>query len=127
MVKLKEKLGSKRFLRGEVWKAELRPAKGHEQTKERRVLIVQNDVANEYSSCITVVPITSYQGERLYPVEVLLTAPEGGTTTDSVIQASQIRTLDKELRFTEYCGRVSESTMSKVDEALKIHLGLVPI
>jgi len=127
MVKLKEKLGPKRFHRGEVWKADLRPAKGHEQTKERRVLIVQNDIANEYSSCITVVPITSYKGEKLYPVEVMLKAPEGGTATDSVIQVSQIRTLDKGLRFTEYCGRISESTLRTVDEALKIHLSLVAL
>ena len=105
----------------------MRPTKGHEQTKERRVLIVQNDIANEYSSCITVVPITYYRGGRLYPVEVMLPAQEGGMATDSVIQVSQVRTLDKELRFTEYSGRVSESTMRKVEEALKIHLGLVAI
>lgn len=57
----------------------------------------------------------------------MLPAQEGGTATDSVIQVSQVRTLDKELRFTEYAGRVSEGTMRKVEEALKIHLGFVAI
>lgn len=127
MTTIRERVRPNEFRRGQVWRANLRPTKGHEQTKERRVLIVQNDIANDVAACITVVPLTSYKGGKIYPVEVLIEAPEGGTTQASVIDASQIRTLDKELRFREYCGTVSNETMEKVDEAMKIHLGLVPL
>lgn len=123
MKRAQERAEPKIFRRGDVWRADLRPAKGFEQTKERLVLIVQNDIANRFSGCVTVVPLTSYKGKKLMPVEVLIRRPEGGTSMDSVIQASQIRTLDKALRFSEFRGTLSSESMSKVDEALKIHLG----
>jgi mRNA interferase MazF len=125
MVKLREKLKPHEFKRGDVWLADLAPSKGHEQDKRRPVLIVQNDIANQYSPCITIAPITTYAGDKVYPAEVLIKPPEAGLKNQSLILCSQIRTLDKELRFVEYLGRITQSTSEKVDQALKIHLGLV--
>jgi mRNA interferase MazF len=63
--------------RGEIYLANLDPTVGAEISKTRRVLVVQNDVANRYSPIAIVAAITSRFGERLYPTEVLIEAPEG--------------------------------------------------
>ena len=127
MVKLREKLRPHEFKRGDIWLADLAPVKGHEQAKKRPVLVVQNDIANEYSSCITIVPITTYSGGKIYRTEILIKPPEAGLKNESLILCSQIRTLDKELRFVEYLGRITQTTSEKVDQALKMHLALVSV
>jgi mRNA interferase MazF len=127
MVKLREKLRPHEFKRGDIWLADLAPVKGHEQAKKRPMLVVQNDIANEYSSCITIVPITTYSGGKIYRTEILIKPPEAGLKNESLILCSQIRTLDKELRFVEYLGRITQTTSEKVDQALKMHLALVSV
>jgi len=53
-------------------------------------------------------------------------APEAALKRDSTILLNQIRTIDKR-RLVEYWGRLNPSTMERVDTALKISLGLVPL
>lgn len=127
MAKLREKLRPHEFKRGDIWLADLAPVKGHEQDKKRPVLVVQNDIANEYSSCVTIVPLTTHEGGKVYPTEILIKSPEGSLKKDSLILCSQIRALDKELRFVEYIGRIQPTTLEKVGQALTIHLALVSI
>jgi mRNA interferase MazF len=45
---------------------------------------------------------------------------------DSLVLLNQIRTVDKS-RLGRYWGHLSEETMARVDEALRISLGLVSI
>jgi mRNA interferase MazF len=90
------------------------------------VVIIQNDVANEYSPVVIVAAITTAMGPKEYPTEVRVTAPEGGLKRDSVILLNQIRTIDKR-RLIERWGKLTPQTMEKVDEALKISLGLIPL
>lgn len=112
------------YKRGDVWLANLDPVIGSEQGKTRPVVIIQNDVANEYSPVVIVAAITTALSPKEYPTEVRVSAPEGGLKRDSVILLNQIRTLDKR-RLIERWGRLTEETMRKLDEALKISLGLV--
>lgn len=114
------------YKRGDIWLANLDPVIGSEQGKTRPVLIIQNDIANEYSPVVIVAALTTAVGPKEYPTEVRVRAPEGGLKQDSVVLLNQIRTIDKQ-RLITYWGRLSPETMRKVDEALKISLGLVPL
>jgi mRNA interferase MazF len=112
--------------RGEVWLANLDPVTGSEEGKTRPVLIIQNDVANEHSPVVIVAALTSAVSPKDYPTEALVRAGEAGVRKDSVILLNQIRTIDKR-RLIQRWGALAPATMEKVDEALKISLGLVAL
>jgi mRNA interferase MazF len=114
-----------RFQRGGVWTVDFEPVVGSEQGKARPALIIQNDIGNRYSPVLIVAAVTS--GERArFDVQVEVKAPEGGLHHDSLVLLNQIRTIDKR-RVGRFCGRLSERTMQRVDAAIRISLGLVPL
>ena len=115
----------RRYRRGDVWTVNLEPVVGSEQGKVRPVLIIQNDVGNHYSPVLIVTAITSGDQAR-YDIQVEVEAPEGGLRRDSLVLLNQIRTVDKH-RVGRFWGRLQPETMRKVDEAIKISLGLVPV
>jgi mRNA interferase MazF len=114
-----------RFRRGEIWTVDLEPVVGSEQGKARPALIVQNDIGNLYSPVLIVAALTSGESAR-YDVQVEVKAREGGLHHNSIVLLNQIRTIDKR-RVGRYWGRLSAQTMQRVDEAIRISLGLVPI
>ena len=112
--------------RGEVYLVNFDPTIGAEIKKTRPALIVQNDISNKHSPITIVAAITSKFDEDLYPTEVLIEAPEGGLTTDSVVLLNQIRSIDRK-RLVKSLGNLKPKTMKAVDQAIKISLGLVEI
>ena len=48
-----------RILKGEIYLADLNPTVGSEISKIRPVLIVSNDINNQYAATVTILPITS--------------------------------------------------------------------
>ena len=102
------------------------PTLGTEIKKTRPALILQNDVANHWSSITIVAAITSQFEDRLYPTEILVKAPEGGPTVDSVVLLNQIRSIDK-LRLLKRLGSLKQASMARVDRALMLSVGLVKI
>ena len=112
--------------RGDVFLVTFDPTLGAEIRKTRPALVIQNDVANRYSSITVVAAITSRVEEPLYPTEVFVRHPEGGLTTDAAILLNQIRSVDKR-RLFKRLGRVTPETMRKVNHALLSSLGLVEI
>lgn len=103
------------------------PVRGRELAKTRPALVIQNDVGNRESDVVIVAAITSHQkGDHLYPVNVLVQAPEGGLKHDSVVRLDQIRSVDKE-RLAGRLGELHPETMEKVDRALAISVGLVDL
>ncbi len=113
------------FRRGDIWTVDLEPVVGSEQSKARPALIIQNDIGNLYGPVLIVAALTSGENAR-YDVQVEVKAPEGGLHSNSLVLLNQIRTTDKR-RVGRYWGRLSAQTMQRVDEAIKISLGLVPI
>ena len=113
------------FRRGDIWTVDLEPVVGSEQGKARPALIIQNDIGNLYSPVLIIAAITSGENAR-YDVQVEIKAPEGGLHHDSIVLLNQIRTIDKR-RVGRYWGRLSTQTMQRIDDAIKISLGLVPI
>ena len=110
--------------RGEIYLVDFDPSRGHEIQKTRPAVIIQNDIGNRYSSVTIVAAITSKVSPMPYPVEVGVTPSKGnGLTLPSAINLGQIRSVDRQ-RLTKRLGALDAATMRKVDEALKISLGL---
>lgn len=104
----------------------LDPTMGAKIKKTRPAVVVQNDPSNRRSPITVVAAITSRFEEPLYPTEVLVRAPEGGLTVDSVVLLNQIRSVDK-ARVVRRLGALKTETMKQVDRALLVSLGLVEI
>jgi mRNA interferase MazF len=54
--------------------------------------LVERATINTYSPVVLAIPCTTYQtGKRVYPTQVLIKAPDGGLTNDSIAMADQVR------------------------------------
>ena len=114
---------NKEIRRGDLYYAELDPIVGSEQAGTRPVLVVSNDVGNQYSPVIVIVPITSRRmGRKRLPTHVEVRIPEL-LKNDSTALTEQIRTIDK-LRLKEYIGSLPDCLMAAVDQALAISIGI---
>lgn len=109
--------------RGEIYFAQLNPVVGSEQGGIRPVLIVQNDIGNQYSPTTIVLAITSQINKAKLPTHIELKAARFGLDKDSVILGEQIRTIDK-TRLKQRIAHLDEELMGKVDQALEISMGL---
>jgi len=111
-------------VRGAVVEVNLDPVVGHETAKRRPCVVIQNDIGNAASHLTIVAVITGAENvRRLYPVNVGVSKGDGGLTKDSVVLCNQLRTVD-ELRFGRILGKLSDATMQRVDQALRISLAL---
>lgn len=111
--------------RGAVYLVNLDPTVGTEIKKTRPAVILQNDFGNEHSTLTIVAPLTSTT-TNMSPVRVFVKAAEGGLKNDSCILLNQIRAVDKR-RLVRYMGTLKPQTMRRVDQAIKISMGLVPL
>lgn len=112
--------------RGEVYRVSFDPTVGGEIRKARPALVIQNDVGNRYGPVTIVAAITSTVHLPLPPFKVLVESPEGGLVKNSAILLNQIRSVDRS-RLNTKLGKLSRSTMLRVDQAIKISLGLIEI
>jgi len=112
--------------RGDIWLVNLDPTIGHEIKKSRPAVVIQNDLGNKYSPITIIAPVTSQNTEKIYPIEVLLTKSGAGLEKDSKVLLNQIRAVDKR-RLIKKLGRVDNETMPKINNSIKISLGLVEI
>jgi mRNA interferase MazF len=108
---------------GDIYEVNLDPVVGAETGKCRPALVVSNDINNEFSLTITVLPITSQPAGKQYPFEVLVLKGTAGLTADSRIKANQIRTVDKH-RLVSFRGSLPSEFIPLVEKALKIHLNM---
>jgi mRNA interferase MazF len=91
--------------------------------KKRPSLIVSNDLNNQYSSKVTVLPITSQFAKKAYPFEIIVPGGAGGLMADSRVKANQIRTVDK-MRLVQFRGVLPSLFLPQVEQALKVHLNI---
>jgi len=110
--------------RGDIIYADLSPVIGSEQGGVRPVLIVQNDIGNKYSPTVIVAAITSQINKAKLPTHIEINANEYGLPKDSVVLLEQIRTIDKK-RLREKIGHFDEDMMDRVNDCLKISMGLI--
>jgi mRNA interferase MazF len=109
--------------RGEIYLADLDPVRGHEQAGTRPVLIIQNDIGNQYSSTTIAAAITSRISKKRLPTHVEVSAEESGLPKDSIVLLEQVRTLDKE-RLSGKMGKLFPPKMKDVNWALRKSLDL---
>jgi len=110
--------------RGDIYYATLDPVVGNETGKTRPVLIVQNDVGNQYSPTTIVAVITEYSEKKAtYPICVAI-GKDSGLKKDSIINLSQIRTIDKSRLNGAKLATLPDELMEKVDMALKHSMGV---
>lgn len=112
---------SLKIKRGEIYYADLRPVVGSEQDGVRLVLVLQNDVGNQYSPTTIVAAITSRKTKHGLPTHVQIDTD--GLRTTSIVLLEQIRTVDK-IRLGDYVGKLDESTMERINRALMTSLGV---
>jgi mRNA interferase MazF len=116
--------------RGEIYAVQFDvqfdPTVGHEIQKTRPAVVVQNDVSNKYSPITIVAAITSQFSEPPFPREVVIEPSESGLPKRSAVIVNQIRSLDRR-RLVKRLGRLSPTGLKRVDEALKISLGLIQV
>ncbi len=110
--------------RGQVWWADLGEPDGSEPGYNRPVLIVQSDAFNR-SRLHTVVAVVLSTNVRLVdaPGNVLLPAKTTGLPKDSVANASQVITVDRDF-LMERAGRVRDQFLKDVENGLRLVLGL---
>lgn len=103
--------------KGGIYWAELSPVVGSEQYGLRPILVIQNDIANQYGPTVIVCVVTK-QHKGKYPTQVeLKKAKYPGLINDSVAMLEQIRTLDKE-RIMDKMDHLDEEDMDKVEKAI---------
>ncbi len=108
--------------RGEVWRVDLEPVRGHEQGRVRPALVISNDVFNHGPvGLVTIVPITT----KSRPIRTFLRIdpPEGGLPQVSFIICDQVRTISKE-RLLKPFGAVSDPILAEVEQRLRFLLEL---
>ena len=111
------------YLRGEIYYADLGKGIGSEQEGHRPVVIIQNDVGNKYSPTVIVASISSrITGKSKLPTHYYINA-EDGLREPSVVLLEQISTIDKR-RLGEKMGHLDPATMTAVNNAITISLGL---
>ena len=101
----------------------LDPTVGCEISKTRPVVVVSNDVGNEYAPTVTVVPVTTENLDRIYPFEVKFLKGEGNLAVNSKAKADQIRTIDK-TRLVKFIGDLTPRAMAEIEQAMRQHLDL---
>ncbi len=109
--------------RGDIYYADLSPVVGSEQGGVRPVLIVQNDIGNKYSPTVIAAAITSQKDKSNLPTHIKVNAENCGLAKDSIVLLEQVRTIDKR-RLKERMGRLDDSSMTAVNDAITVSLGL---
>ncbi len=110
--------------RGEIWWASLAEPRGSEPGYRRPVIIISSNSFNEsFINTVTVVAITSKLRLADAPGNFKLTKSKVGLNKDSVVNISQLLTLDKSF-LTEQVGKLSSKQINLLNEGLKLALSV---
>jgi mRNA interferase MazF len=110
--------------RGEIWWASLGDPHGSAPGYRRPVLIVQSNDFNESAIRTSIcAAITSNMRLADAPGNVRVTRRVSGLPHDSVVNVSQLITLDKQM-LTEHVGRLPAQSLRDVEAGIKLVLAL---
>lgn len=113
----------KRYLRGDMYYADLGIGVGSEQRGYRPVLIIQNNVGNKHSPTVIIAAITSRVGVKAKLPTHYFINTEGGLEAPSIVLLEQIRTIDKK-RLDSYIGHLSDAHINDINKALAVSIGI---
>jgi mRNA interferase MazF len=110
--------------RGELWWADLGEPRGSAPGLRRPVLVLQTDAFNRSRlKTVVVVSLTSNLKYAAAPGNVVCRARGTGLSGPSVVNVSQISTLDRRF-LLERMGSLPPQTLREVEEGVKLVLGL---
>ncbi|MEW6030734.1 MAG: type II toxin-antitoxin system PemK/MazF family toxin [Chloroflexota bacterium] len=110
--------------RGEIWWANLPEPTASEPGYRRPVLVIQSDDFNRSRiATVIVVVITSNLKLAEAPGNVLLPKKSTGLDKDSVVNVSQVITLDKNF-LTERVGKIPGHLLEQAEDGLRLAIGL---
>jgi len=110
--------------RGEIWWATLPAPTGSEPGYRRPVLVVQSDVFNASRiDTVVVLSITSNRRLAAAPGNVELTSRHSKLPRASVVNVSQLSTLDRRA-LTERVSALSPGMLAHVDRGLRLVLSV---
>lgn len=110
--------------RGEVWWADLADPVGSGPGYRRPVLLIQSKPFNESQiATVVVAVITTNLGLAEAPGNMRLSKSESGLPKPSVVNVSQIITLDKSM-LTDKVKSLPGAVMQRIDEGLRLVLAL---
>ncbi|MFZ1935706.1 MAG: type II toxin-antitoxin system PemK/MazF family toxin [Thermoguttaceae bacterium] len=104
-----------RILRGDIFRADLTPTRGHEQGGERPVLVLSHDTFNEKSGTVIAMAITSQQPRVGFPLVMEIHGAR--LPKQSWVKIGQIRTLST-LRLGKKLAHISSDELDRVVEGL---------
>ena len=108
--------------RGEIWLVNLDPTQGREQAGTRPFFVISVDLFNHGAAELIVgIPITSKA--KGIPLHVEIVPPEGGLSLASFVKCEDIRSISSS-RLKKRIGKVSPQTTEKIEDRLRILLGL---
>ena len=111
------------FKRGGIYAINL-PHADVQEPKDCPCLIVSNNISNEYSPVVTIIPLSFTRLEKIYDFETFLPAADNGLGRDAKISSHILITIDKTNVIGERLGFINKSLMSQVDKTLCLQLGI---
>lgn len=110
--------------RGSVWWAHLGEPRGSAPAKRRPVLVVQSDPLNRslLATCV-VASLTSNTALAEHPGNVFVPAGASGLGRDSVVNVSQVSTIDR-ADLSDEAGALPSYLLEEVDRGLRLVLAL---
>lgn len=110
--------------RGDIWWASLPSPAGSGPGYDRSVLVVQSDAFNRSRiQTVAVAIITSNLGRAKSPGNVLIQRKSSGLPRPSVVNVSQIMSLDRSY-LRRKVKRLADAEMRQVDAGLRLFLSL---
>ncbi|MDB1562951.1 type II toxin-antitoxin system PemK/MazF family toxin [Pediococcus pentosaceus] len=107
--------------RGDIYYVRLKKTGNHIQDGIRPCLVIQNDKGNECSPNTIVAPITTAIKNKL---ATHVSIPYGRAIRGTILCEAVVTISKESILKNRKSDHLSEETMSKVDEALKISVGL---
>lgn len=111
--------------RGEIYFIDLDPAVGREQAGYRPVLVLSINEINHRPLVVTVVCGT--KGDNLpkdYPTNIRVSSQESGLPLETVFMGFQVRSVDRTRFSGPAAGRLSSTTMKRVEFVVRHCLGI---
>ena len=116
-----------KYLRGDIYYADMEPHIGSEQGGTRPVVVLQNDVGNRYAPTLIVATVTSRTEKKRYQPTHVLIAHNTAFEKPSVVQLEQrIFTIDKS-RIQRFLGRITQNEMQEIEKGVVSSLALAEI
>ena len=106
-----------KYLRGDIYFADMEPHIGSEQGGTRPVVVLQNDVGNRDAPTLIVATVTSRTEKKKHQPTHVLIDRNTAFEKPSVVQLEQIFTIDKS-RVQRFLGQITRNEMRRIEEAL---------